>query len=127
MEQNGEDSLASTSNVNIDENQAEESLAEESQDALHLTTDAENTEAENTEAENTENDESRDALGTISHKMSIHNMKFSEMVDRRNINFHPKEFSISSQGPKASICKINLSSLIQIYAAQRIRYYFRIM
>ena len=64
MEQNGEDSLASTSNVNIDENQADESLAEESQDALHLTTDAENTEAENTEAENTENDESRDALGT---------------------------------------------------------------
>ena len=27
------------------------------------------------------------------------NIKFSEMVDRRNINFHPKEFSNSSQGP----------------------------
>ena len=80
MEQNGEDSLASTSNVNIDENQADESLAEESQDALHLTTDAENTEAENTEAENTENDESRDALGTISHKMLIHNNNFWSQV-----------------------------------------------
>ena len=77
MEQNGEDSLASTSNVNIDENQAEESLAEESQDALHLTTDAENTEADNTEAENTENDESRDALGTISHKMSLDHKYFN--------------------------------------------------
>ena len=28
-----------------------------------------------------------------------HNIKFSEAVDQRNINFHPKEFSISSQGP----------------------------
>ena len=27
------------------------------------------------------------------------NIKFSEMVDQRNINFHPKEFSNSSQGP----------------------------
>ena len=40
---------------------------------------------------------------SASHLLSefYNNMKFSEMVDLRNINFHPKEFWISSQGPKA--------------------------
>ena len=28
-------------------------------------------------------------------------IKFSEMVDQRNMNFHPSEFSIPSLGPSA--------------------------
>ena len=36
----------------------------------------------------------------VSEKMvkATKNIKFSRLVDRRNINFHPKEFSILSQG-----------------------------
>ena len=33
--------------------------------------------------------------------MTFENRKFSEIIDRRNIKFHPKEFSILSQGPKS--------------------------
>ena len=38
-------------------------------------------------------------------------IKFSEMVDRRNINSHPLEFSISSLGPSALGMKYILNSL----------------
>ena len=52
----------------------------------------------------TEMNVQRPLLKTINFTNNRKNRKFSEMVDRTNLNFHPKEFSISSissQGPKA--------------------------
>ena len=56
-------------------------------------------------------------IAKFTQKSKSNNIKFSEMVDRRNINFHPKEFSISSQGRSKflQISQISLPKFSQQY------------